>query len=105
MATFKFRWNLQSQIGRANIYPILLISAVEVWLEYLQFITQFATEDGGIEQIRNTFEKALTAAGLHVMKGSLIWDAFREFEKVVLMVLVIFNCSFYLFIKKMHIHV
>ncbi|XP_011499357.1 PREDICTED: squamous cell carcinoma antigen recognized by T-cells 3 [Ceratosolen solmsi marchali] len=57
--------------------------SVEVWLEYLQFSIGLDTEKDSIEKMRNLFERALTAAGLHVMKGSLIWDAFREFESFI----------------------
>lgn len=61
--------------------------AVEIWLEYLQFSTGLGTEKETTDKIRSIFERALTAAGLHVMKGALIWDVFREFENfIVLMV-------------------
>ncbi|XP_058789545.1 squamous cell carcinoma antigen recognized by T-cells 3-like [Phymastichus coffea] len=56
--------------------------SVEIWLEYLQFSMGLGTEKEMIEKIRHLFERALTAAGLHVMKGSLIWDVFREFENI-----------------------
>ncbi|XP_014219873.1 squamous cell carcinoma antigen recognized by T-cells 3 [Copidosoma floridanum] len=61
--------------------------SVEVWLEYLQFSTGLGTDKETTEKIRNLFEKALTAAGLHVMKGALIWDAFREFENFLLLMI------------------
>ncbi|XP_001602582.2 squamous cell carcinoma antigen recognized by T-cells 3 [Nasonia vitripennis] len=54
--------------------------SVEIWLEYLQFSTGLGTEKETTEKIRNIFERALTAAGLHVTKGALIWDVYREFE-------------------------
>lgn len=39
---------------------------------------------GGIERVRSIFERALTAVGLHVTKGASIWEAYREFEIVIL---------------------
>ena len=52
-----------------------------MWLEYLQFSTGLGIENkSNVDKIRNIFEKALTAAGLHVTCGALIWDAYREFE-------------------------
>lgn len=33
--------------------------------------------------IRQIFERALTAGGLHVTKGAIIWEAYREFENVL----------------------
>ena len=61
----------------------LILVAIEVWLEYLQFSTGLGTEKETTEKIRNLFERALTAAGLHVKKGSLIWDTYREFENFI----------------------
>ena len=34
---------------------------------------------------RNLFERALTATGLHVVEGSKIWEAYREFEQAILL--------------------
>lgn len=39
----------------------------------------------GILKARNLFERALTAAGLHVAEGSKIWEAYREFEQAILL--------------------
>jgi hypothetical protein len=41
----------------------------------------------GVETVRNTFERALTAVGLHVAKGAILWEAYREFENVMLAML------------------
>lgn len=64
--------------------------AVEVWFEYLQFCTGLGTEKETIEKIRNLFERALTAVGLHVMKGDLIWETYREFENFILNMVIIY---------------
>ena len=40
--------------------------------------------EGGFEKVREVFEKAITAVGIHVCKGSNIWEAYREFENAVL---------------------
>lgn len=50
--------------------------SVDLWLEYVQYSVGCNSAD----ETRKVFEKAITAAGLHVAKGSLIWDAYREFE-------------------------
>lgn len=58
--------------------------SVPIWLEYAQFsIGNMGLKDG-LENVRNIFERALTAVGLHVTQGALIWEAFREFELVIL---------------------
>nr|XP_016854088.1 PREDICTED: squamous cell carcinoma antigen recognized by T-cells 3 isoform X1 [Anolis carolinensis] len=56
----------------------------EVWLEFAQYSIGGIGQEGGIEKVRSVFERALTAVGLHVTKGSAIWEAFREFENAIL---------------------
>lgn len=58
--------------------------SVEVWLEYLQFsIGNMGNEKDAAKNVRQLFERALTAIGLHIIKGAIIWEAFREFEVVL----------------------
>lgn len=59
-------------------------TSFEVWLEYVQW----ACGTGNTSLTRDTFEKAITAVGLHVSKGCLIWDAYREFESALLSLLI-----------------
>ncbi|KAG8455692.1 hypothetical protein GDO86_001763 [Hymenochirus boettgeri] len=56
----------------------------EIWLEYAQYSIGGMGEEGGIANVRSIFERALTAVGLHMTKGSTIWDAYREFENAIL---------------------
>ncbi|CAM9963881.1 unnamed protein product, partial [Lampetra fluviatilis] len=56
----------------------------EIWLEYAQYSIGGMGQAGGVERVRAVFERALTAVGLHVTKGSAVWDAYREFENAVL---------------------
>ncbi|XP_065333325.1 squamous cell carcinoma antigen recognized by T-cells 3 [Cloeon dipterum] len=58
--------------------------SVEIWLEWVQFNIGVMGSEGGIERIRALFERSITAVGLHVAKGAVVWDAFREFENVIL---------------------
>lgn len=39
---------------------------------------------GGIDKVRCIFERAVTAVGLHMTKGQLVWEAYREFENAIL---------------------
>lgn len=59
--------------------------SVEIWLEYLQFSIGSMGDDvvTAAADIRILFERALTSTGLHVSKGAIIWEAFREFENVL----------------------
>ncbi|GCC23990.1 hypothetical protein chiPu_0002388 [Chiloscyllium punctatum] len=56
----------------------------EIWLEYAQYSIGGIGQQGGIERARAIFDRALTAAGLHMTKGVAIWEAFREFENAIL---------------------
>ncbi|ELT99707.1 hypothetical protein CAPTEDRAFT_217624, partial [Capitella teleta] len=55
-----------------------------VWLEYVQFCIGFMAEEGGMQKVRSAFERAIGAIGLHPVKGSIIWEAYREFEHAML---------------------
>ena len=67
-----------------SCYIIWNLTAVPVWLEFVQFAIGGMEEEDGIKRIRETFERALSCVGLHASQGSHIWDAFREFESAVL---------------------
>ena len=65
-------------------FLFFLFAAVPVWLEYVQYSVGGMGEEGGVQHIRQVFEQALTAAGLHVSKGAALWEAYREFESAIL---------------------
>ncbi|CAN6475359.1 unnamed protein product [Victoria cruziana] len=60
--------------------------SIPLWCSYLNFVQEYdesiskLTLDG-VTKMRDLFEQALTAGGLHVSEGSKIWDAYREFEQ------------------------
>ncbi|XP_006640406.1 squamous cell carcinoma antigen recognized by T-cells 3 [Lepisosteus oculatus] len=56
----------------------------EIWLEYAQYSIGGIGTQGGIQKVREIFERALTAVGLHMTKGTAVWEAFREFENAIL---------------------
>uniref|UniRef100_A0A8C4ZPK2 Spliceosome associated factor 3, U4/U6 recycling protein n=1 Tax=Gadus morhua TaxID=8049 RepID=A0A8C4ZPK2_GADMO len=56
----------------------------DIWLEYAQYSIGGMGSPAGLEKVRSIFERALTAVGLHMTKGSTVWDAYREFENVML---------------------
>uniref|UniRef100_A0A8C5BDS1 Spliceosome associated factor 3, U4/U6 recycling protein n=1 Tax=Gadus morhua TaxID=8049 RepID=A0A8C5BDS1_GADMO len=55
----------------------------DIWLEYAQYSIGGMGSPAGLEKVRSIFERALTAVGLHMTKGSTVWDAYREFENVI----------------------
>ncbi|XP_065900977.1 squamous cell carcinoma antigen recognized by T-cells 3-like [Dysidea avara] len=59
--------------------------SIQVWVLYCQFaVDKMEVFEEGVEFVRGVFERAVTACGQHVTKGSVIWDAYREFEAAVL---------------------
>lgn len=56
----------------------------DIWLEYAQYSIGGMGSPGGLDKVRSIFERALAAVGLHMTKGSTVWDAYREFENVML---------------------
>lgn len=62
--------------------------SVPLWCDYLNFVQEHdpsvsECSAAGNAKARNLFECALTAAGLHFVEGSKIWEAYREFEQAV----------------------
>lgn len=93
--------NHQIAINNSNILKSLNITfaAVEIWLEYVHFTIGYMAEpDGSIDKVRSVFERALMSAGLHVPKGALLWESYREFEHIVLSGLVRIVLSFKLYL-------
>ncbi|GER38939.1 hypothetical protein STAS_15485 [Striga asiatica] len=63
--------------------------SVPLWCDYLNFVQEHdpsvrECSASGISKARNLFERALTAAGLHVAEGHRIWELYREFEQAIL---------------------
>ncbi|CAH9112053.1 unnamed protein product [Cuscuta epithymum] len=63
--------------------------SVALWCDYLIYVQEHdpsvrSCSVDGISKARNLFERALTAAGLHVTEGGRIWELYREFEQAVL---------------------
>uniref|UniRef100_A0A8C9WYD2 Spliceosome associated factor 3, U4/U6 recycling protein n=1 Tax=Sander lucioperca TaxID=283035 RepID=A0A8C9WYD2_SANLU len=56
----------------------------DIWLEYAQYSIGGMGSPGGMDKVRSIFERAVTAVGLHMTKGQMVWEAYREFENVIL---------------------
>ncbi|CAI9765278.1 unnamed protein product [Fraxinus pennsylvanica] len=64
--------------------------SVALWCDYLNFVQEYDTSVRecstiGISKARNLFERAITAAGLHVAEGCSIWELYREFEQAIVL--------------------
>ncbi|XP_024170815.1 squamous cell carcinoma antigen recognized by T-cells 3 isoform X3 [Rosa chinensis] len=62
--------------------------SISLWRDYLNFVRENdpsvkESSPAGISKERDLFERALTAAGLHVSEGNKIWEAYREFEQAI----------------------
>uniref|UniRef100_A0A7N0TX69 RRM domain-containing protein n=1 Tax=Kalanchoe fedtschenkoi TaxID=63787 RepID=A0A7N0TX69_KALFE len=63
--------------------------SVSLWCDYINFVIERdpsvrANSNSGIVKARDLFERAVSAAGLHVMEGNKIWEAYREYEQAIL---------------------
>lgn len=58
--------------------------SVDLWLEYCQHSISGIGTSEGVAKARSVFERALTSCGRHIGRGSLLWEAFRELESVML---------------------
>ncbi|XP_050882996.1 uncharacterized protein LOC127086291 isoform X2 [Lathyrus oleraceus] len=64
--------------------------SASLWCDYLHFVQEFdpmvhQCSPAGISKARDLFERALTAAGLHVAQGTQIWEAYRLYEQAILL--------------------
>ncbi|XP_012568351.1 uncharacterized protein [Cicer arietinum] len=64
--------------------------SASLWCDYLNFVQEFdpmvhQSSPTGISKARDLFERALTAAGLHVTQGSKIWEAYKQYEQDILL--------------------
>lgn len=79
----------EEESNREKVYEIFERSVKDyicpdIWLEYAQYSIGGMNSPGGIEKVRAIFERAVTAVGLHVTKGQMVWEAYREFENAIL---------------------
>ncbi|XVF23161.1 hypothetical protein REPUB_Repub13aG0013400 [Reevesia pubescens] len=64
--------------------------SIPLWCEYVNYVQEHDPKvrecsADGISKARNLFERAVTAAALHVSQGSQIWDAYTQFEQAILL--------------------
>lgn len=100
---FRFVWYAAlSFFSPFNCVFFFSISGPDIWLEYAQYSIGGMGLSGGIDKVRSIFERAMTAVGLHVTKGQMVWEAYREFENAIFSTLQVclhisilcFNCWF-----------
>ncbi|KAF0893563.1 hypothetical protein E2562_026979, partial [Oryza meyeriana var. granulata] len=66
--------------------------SVRLWRDYLDFVEEHdksvsQCSPSGLAKMRNLFEHAITAGGLHVTDGSKLWEAYREYEMAILTII------------------
>ena len=64
--------------------PILFLG-IDIWVEYIQFSLagMGIGGTGALKQIRGVMEEAIRHGGLHLVKGALLWDSYRDFEMAI----------------------
>ncbi|XP_062195601.1 uncharacterized protein LOC133898842 [Phragmites australis] len=63
--------------------------SVKLWQDYLDYVEEHdqlvsQCSPSGLSKMRDLFERAITAGGLHVTEGSKLWAAYREYEMAIL---------------------
>lgn len=79
-----------------HMYLPVFNTGPDIWLEYSQYSIGGMGSPGGMDKARAIFERAVTAVGLHMTKGQMVWEAYREFENAILSTVQV--CVFILFI-------
>ncbi|CAL5004495.1 unnamed protein product [Urochloa decumbens] len=63
--------------------------SIKLWRDYLDYVEEHDPSvsqctTSGLSKMRDLFERAITAGGLHVTEGSKLWAAYREYEMAIL---------------------
>ncbi|OEL30980.1 Squamous cell carcinoma antigen recognized by T-cells 3 [Dichanthelium oligosanthes] len=63
--------------------------SIKLWRDYLDYVEEHDPSvsqctPAGLSKMRDLFERAITAGGLHVTEGSKLWAAYREYEMAIL---------------------
>jgi hypothetical protein len=71
-----------------RLIDCFLMQSVSLWCDYLNFVQEYDPmvrdrSPTGISKARSLFERALTAAGLHIAQGIKLWEAYRTFEQAI----------------------
>lgn len=61
-----------------------------LWLHYLHYMEEHGVQvsertPSGLPKMRELFERAIAAGGLHVIEGRKLWAAYRKYEMGLLM--------------------
>lgn len=68
---------------------IMLLQNIKLWRDYLDYVEEHdqsvsQCSQSGLSKMRDLYERAITAGGLHVTEGSKLWEAYREYEMAIL---------------------
>lgn len=68
------------------------MQSVPLWCDYINFVQEHDASisrcsPDGVSKMRQLFERALTAAGLHIIEGNKIWEAYRNFEQAICLIM------------------
>lgn len=79
---------IDTLLGKLTVNYISCGQSVSLWSDYLEFVQEHDSSvrecsAAGISKMRDLYERALTATGLHVAEGSKIWEAYKEFEQII----------------------
>jgi squamous cell carcinoma antigen recognized by T-cells 3 len=77
------------QSVESSFLLFMALQSVNLWRDYLDFVEEHdqlvsQCSPAGLAKMRDLFERAITAGGLHVAEGSKLWAAYREYEMAIL---------------------
>uniref|UniRef100_A0ACD5WV14 Uncharacterized protein n=1 Tax=Avena sativa TaxID=4498 RepID=A0ACD5WV14_AVESA len=63
--------------------------SIKLWRDHLDYVEEHDQSvsqctQSGLSKMRDLYERAITAGGLHVTEGSKLWEAYREYEMAIL---------------------
>lgn len=67
-----------------NVMHFFSYIGIDLWLEFVEFSIGCMSDSTGTDNVRQLMERALSAGGLHVSKGNVLWEVYNEFEKIIL---------------------
>ncbi|KFM22470.1 Squamous cell carcinoma antigen recognized by T-cells 3 [Auxenochlorella protothecoides] len=82
VAAFESGSATREDVTRLHELAVQDYLSVNIWLSYLAFISSGVQsgDSAAISEVRDVFERALTATSLHFSQGARVWAAYRQFE-------------------------
>lgn len=80
VAAFESGSATREDVTRLHELAVQDYLSVNIWLSYLAFVSSGVQsgDSAAISEVRDLFERALTATSLHFSQGARVWAAYRQ---------------------------